>query len=53
MHGGAKGSGAPAGVKNGAYKHGAQTKMAKQQRRVLAALFAECTALAKLIKDQQ
>ena len=35
MHGGAKGSGAPKGTANGAYRHGERTKVARQQRREL------------------
>jgi len=33
MHGGAKGSGAPSGERNGAWRHGARSKAAIQSRR--------------------
>ena len=35
MHGGAKGSGAPTGESNGAYKHGLETEAARAERREL------------------
>ena len=35
MHGGAKGSGAPEGKRNGAYRHGGYTRAAKAERRML------------------
>jgi hypothetical protein len=38
MHGGARGSGAPKGERNGAYKHGGFTAEAIQLRREVAAL---------------
>src|SRR6266516_4796800 len=37
MHGGAKGSGAPSGERNGNYRHGQFTKEAIQERRALRA----------------
>ena len=41
MHGGAKGSGAPEGEANGRYRHGAFTREALQERRVLARLIRQ------------
>jgi hypothetical protein len=38
MHGGAAGSGAPKGKRNGKYRHGGFTKEAIDERRRLAAL---------------
>jgi glucans biosynthesis protein len=38
MHGGAKGSGAPRGERNGNYRHGQFTSEAIQERRTLMAL---------------
>jgi hypothetical protein len=35
MHGGAKGSGAPSGERNGNYRHGEFTRAAVQERRIL------------------
>jgi hypothetical protein len=37
MHGGARGSGAPAGRRNGNYRHGAYTREAIAERRLLRA----------------
>ncbi|MEQ1716265.1 MAG: HGGxSTG domain-containing protein [Hyphomicrobium sp.] len=47
MHGGALGSGAPAGERNGAYRHGEHTREAIAERRMVSALVAECRAMAK------
>lgn len=44
MHGGAKGSGAPSGSRNGSYSHGLRTKEMK-------ALRAEVTMLRRLARD--
>jgi hypothetical protein len=38
MHGGAPGSGAPPGERNGMYKHGLRTRKAVAERRALQAL---------------
>jgi len=38
MHGGAKGSGAPPGERNGSYRHGLFTREAIAERRALRAL---------------
>jgi glucans biosynthesis protein len=38
LHGGAPGSGAPKGKKNGSYRHGEHTKEAVQERRWLKSL---------------
>jgi hypothetical protein len=48
MHGGAKGSGAPVGNSN-AFKHGAYTKEALQQRKELRDLLAETQKLIKTL----
>ena len=42
MHGGAKGSGAPRGSRNGNYKTGFWTKEAIAERRGLSALLRAC-----------
>ena len=42
MHGGAKGSGAPKGVRNGAYKHGIFMNEAKKTRAECQDLVREC-----------
>ena len=41
MHGGAPGSGAPSGSRNGNYRHGHFTAEAKEQRRRLRSLIRE------------
>lgn len=38
MHGGASGSGAPKGERNGAYKHGMETAEAREDRQMMFAL---------------
>jgi len=38
LHGGARGSGAPAGERNGQYRHGERTKGAIAERRKFSAL---------------
>jgi hypothetical protein len=45
MHGGAKGSGAPKGERNGNYKHGNFTQEAIELRRQVRALVAQMLAL--------
>ncbi|MDX6807168.1 HGGxSTG domain-containing protein [Terrihabitans rhizophilus] len=42
MHGGAKGSGAPRGERNGAYRHGFHTAEAKHVRTLAADLLRAC-----------
>ena len=41
MHGGAAGSGAPAGTRNGAYRHGDCTKERLAERAALSAMLRE------------
>ena len=41
MHGGAKGSGAPEGKRNGRYRHGTFTREALEARRLLAGLIRQ------------
>jgi len=49
MHGGAKGSGAPRGERNGNYRHGRFTAEATRQRRMLRAwINAIRSAMAKV-----
>lgn len=44
MHGGAKGSGAPSGSRNGNYRHGAYTHAAIAERRAIRSFLREaCT----------
>ncbi len=50
MHGGAKGSGAPPGKRNGNYKHGQFTREVLQERKALAALLKALRANAAVIK---
>ncbi len=50
MHGGAIGSGAPTGERNGAYRNGAFTREAIADRMMISALVAECRALAKSLR---
>ncbi len=45
MHGGAKGSGAPTGERNGNYRHGYYTKEALADRRDTAELIRSCREL--------
>jgi hypothetical protein len=49
MHGGAAGSGAPAGPRNGAWRHGGRTIQAVAMRRVAGALVREARRLAGLV----
>ena len=44
MHGGAKGSGAPRGERNGSYRHGLFTREAIAERRALRALIRDFRA---------
>jgi len=46
MHGGAKGSGAPSGKQNGAWRHGERTKEAMALMSKIAGLVREMRALA-------
>jgi hypothetical protein len=50
MHGGAKGSGAPHGKRNGNYKHGQYTREVLQERKTLTALLKALRANAAGIK---
>ena len=45
MHGGAAGSGAPEGPRNGAWRHGCRTTEAVAQRRLAARLVREAREL--------
>src|SRR5215203_2027727 len=47
MHGGARGSGAPKGSRNGSYKHGGFTCEAIEERRALREIVAEFRDMAK------
>jgi hypothetical protein len=47
MHGGAKGSGGPAGERNGRFKHGLYTGDAKTIRRVMREKVREIKALVQ------
>ena len=47
MHGGAKGSGGPAGERNGQFKHGLYTREAKTIRRVMREKVREIKALVQ------
>lgn len=50
MHGGALGSGAPSGGRNGAFRYGQHTREAIAERRMLLALVAECRMIARMVK---
>lgn len=47
MHGGALGSGAPTGERNGRYRHGQQTKAARADARKVSGLVRIMRALAR------
>lgn len=47
MHGGAVGSGAPTGERNGAFRYGEHTREAIAERRMFSALIAEFRVLSK------
>jgi hypothetical protein len=49
MHGGAPGSGAPKGSRNGRYKHGGFTCEAIEERRALREMVAEFRDMAKAL----
>jgi hypothetical protein len=49
MHGGAKGSGAPKGNRNGSYRHGLFTCEAIEERKLLRAMMAEFLASAEAV----
>src|SRR5215207_1226197 len=49
MHGGARGSGAPKGSRNGSYKHGGFTCEAIEERRALREMVAEFRDMAKAL----
>ena len=46
MHGGALGSGAPTGVRNGAYKHGESSKEQRAKRRLILELIRAMKSLS-------
>ena len=46
MHGGAAGSGAPEGPRNGAWRHGCRSAETVAQRRLVARLVREARGLA-------
>ncbi|WP_342111807.1 hypothetical protein [Methylobacterium sp. SI9] len=48
-HGGAAGSGAPRGSRNGRYRHGLRTQEAMAERRRVREIFAEWRELEKLL----
>lgn len=50
MHGGALGSGAPSGNRNGAFRFGEHTREAIAERRMFSALVAECRMLARMVR---
>ena len=50
MHGGAKGSGAPRGERNGNYRHGLFTREAIEERRWITALVRESQELLSSLK---
>ncbi len=50
MHGGAKGSGAPKGERNGNYHHGLFTREAIEERRWITALVRESQELLSSLK---
>jgi hypothetical protein len=49
MHGGAPGSGAPSGRRNGNYRHGHFTAEAKEQRRRLGSLIRDARKTVRLL----
>ena len=49
MHGGALGSGAPSGERNGAYRYGEHTREAIAERIMLSALVAECRLMVRMV----
>nr|WP_281405175.1 hypothetical protein [Methylobacterium sp. L1A1] len=49
MHGGATGSGAPSGERNGAYRHGLKTQEALALEREARALLRQCRELLREI----
>jgi len=49
MHGGAAGSGAPDGSRNGAWRHGCRSAEAAAQRRLVARLVREARGLLEAV----
>ena len=49
LHGGAKGSGAPKGQRNGMYRHGRFTAQARAERRLVRELIREARATVRAI----
>src|SRR5262249_50295646 len=52
LHGGARGSGAPPGERNGQYRHGERTKAAIAEQRRFSALLKMLRAGLELISDE-
>ena len=50
MHGGAHGSGAPEGERNGRYRHGAFTQEAVEERRVLTRILRRAREELRALK---
>ena len=50
MHGGARGSGAPEGERNGRYRHGAFTQEAVEERRVLTRILRRAREQLRVLK---
>jgi hypothetical protein len=53
MHGGARGSGAPKGPRNGNYKHGRYTAEKMEERRQLMAFIRETRAYAAFVTGRK
>jgi hypothetical protein len=51
MHGGAAGSGAPTGQRNGSYRNGWHTREAIAERRLIQAMVAEFRAMVLSLTD--
>lgn len=51
MHGGANGSGAPTGERNGAWRHGERSRKTIELRREVAQLLSLLRATAEAIED--
>lgn len=51
MHGGALGSGAPKGKRNGAWKHGHRTNEARERHRELRGMIALLKTTAKAVSE--
>jgi len=51
MHGGAQGSGAPKGSRNGNYRHGKRTAEAIAERRELMAFIREARRFSESVRE--